>query len=144
MHKITFVAVVASVVLAGCALDRADPAARSARATYGPITITVYDNSKVSFKIGDGALAAADGNGEISQPTTMTTTQSPQFTTPAGLDPVTAGIQAISYIAGKSIDAYAWKQSGKPSTQQGGCAGGDCEDSPSCPDGSCGDGGDSK
>lgn len=133
---------IALLVVAGCAFDRADPAARSAKSTYGDISIVVSgNNSTANLTIGDGAMAAADGNGGISQPTTMTTTQSPQFSTPAGLDPISAGIQAVSYLAGKGIDAYTATHGGgssnTTSTTQG-CEGGNCSPETACPDGNCG------
>ena len=121
-------------VFCGCALDRADPAARSARATYGAISIVCSgENSKCTLTIGDGALAAADGNGEVSQPTTMTTTQSPSFALPAGCDPITAGINAISYIAGEGIKAYAGKKNTASQTN------GQATNTETCPDGNCGE-----
>ena len=136
------IACAVAALLSGCgSIDRADPSARSARATYGAITITVTDSSTCNFTLGDGALAAADGNGGISQPSTMTTTVSPQFTTPAGFDPVSMGINGIVTLAGNGIDLYGVKlqadaaKQNQQQNQNGACPDGNCGD---CSDGSCG------
>lgn len=130
------------VLLAGCALERADPAARSNRTTYGAISLVASgDHSTVTLTIGDGTIASADGEGAITQPATLTTEQSPDVTVPG--DAVSAGIQAIGHVAGKAIDAYATKASkaeapsgGEPLQGEADCANGDC-DVGACPGGDC-------
>ncbi len=116
----------------GCALERADPAARSNRATY-TITVSRCDNSTVTAYVTDGIMATADGEGAITQPSTQTTRQDPEF---AGADPVTAGINAADHLGGKAIDAYAGKSSDAKSG--GECSGGECSGG-ECADGSCSD-----
>ena len=96
--------------LAGCALERADPAARSNRATY-TISVVAEGGSTATAYITDGLMATADGEGAITQPATLTTEQSPDVTVPG--DAVTAGIQAIGHVTGKAIDAYTAKASGE-------------------------------
>ena len=130
------------VLLAGCALERADPAARSNRTTYGAISLVASgDGSSCSLTIGDGTIASADGEGAITQPATLTTEQSPDVTVPG--DAVSAGIQAIGHVTGKAIDAYAAKASkaeapsgGEPLQGEADCANGDCEVD-ACPGGDC-------
>lgn len=136
MKKLICIAALAA--LTGCAFDRADPSARSARTTYGAITVTVSGGSNCTVTLGDGAMAAADGDGTVSQPTTMTTSQSPTFQTPAGLDPVSVGINAIATIASKGIDAYTATKVSKSNAAAGkdDCPGGNCSE---CTDGSCQD-----
>lgn len=135
MNLKTLFAMLAAMALAGCGtFERADPAARSARATYGAISVVVSgSNSTCNLRIGDGAMAAADGNGDVSQPTTTTTTVSPQFETMPYGDPISIGIQAIAGLAGKGIDAYAArvKQNASGAKQTG--------ESADCADGNCGD-----
>lgn len=138
MRKILVLA--AAAALAGCgSLDRADPSARSARTTYGAITVTATDNSTCTVTLGDGALAAADGDGGISQPSTMTTTQNPSLTMPGDL--VTAGISGITSLVGKGIDAYAARgtSAAKTSTVTAECPDGNC--TIECANGECQDGG---
>ena len=129
--------------LAGCALARADPAARSNRATY-TISVVAEGGSTATAYISDGLMATADGEGAITQPATLTTEQSPDVTVPG--DAVTAGIQAIGHVTGKAIDAYAAKQgtgNGERGTActdgnctTGACTDGNCE-AGACADGSC-------
>ena len=94
-------------LLSGCAMERADPAARSARATYGAITLVASGaGAKASLTIGDGAFTAADGEGNVTQPSTQTATQNPDLSGAAGgLSPIGAGIAAATQIGGKLIDA---------------------------------------
>ena len=113
----------------GCSLERADPAARSNRATY-TITVSRCDNSTVTAYVTDGLMATADGEGAITQPSTQTTRQDPEF---AGADPVTAGINAAAHLGGKAIDAYA---GAKGDGSGGECSGGECSGG-ECADGSC-------
>lgn len=131
----------ALAALAGCGtLERADPAARSARAqyTFGPISAT--GGSKVTINLGDGAMAAADGDGGISQPTTTTTSVPTSFTVPTAIDPVSAGIQAVTTLASKGIDAYAathGTQQNAANAPSAGCADGQCGEAATCPGGAC-------
>lgn len=116
-----------ALLFGGCALDRADPAARSARATYGAISVVVSgDGSTCNLTIGDGALAAADGDGTVSQPTTQVTTQSPQITAPG--DWISAGIGGLVNLIGKGIDAMGRGSSAAkaPAAGADGCTGADC------------------
>ena len=121
----------AVAALAGCGtFERADPAARSARASYTFGNIQVDNGSTLTINLGDGALAAADGDGGISQPTTTTTSVPTTFSVPAAMDPVSAGIQAVTTLASKGIDAYArthGAQQSAPSAPSAGCQGGACE-----------------
>ena len=137
MKKIITVA--ALLAVCGCGtFERADPAARSARASYTFGPIQADNGSTVYINLGDGAMAAADGDGTISQPITTTTSNPTTFQTPAAMDPISLGIQAIAGLAGKGIDAYAnvKAKAAAPKTE----AKADCEncgDEPACPD--CGD-----
>ena len=57
--------IVACCLTSGCALERADPAARSNRAIY-TITVTAHgDSSTATAYISDGLMATADGEGFI-------------------------------------------------------------------------------
>ena len=132
----------AASCLGGCALERADPAARSARASYGAISLVASgDHSTCTLNIGDGASTLADGEGAIHNPSSFTTTQSPEFSGSA--DPVTAGITAIGRVATAGINAYAAKSGAKTAvadtaaksaaadsvpgdTSPGSCTGDDC------------------
>ena len=121
--------------LAGCALERADPAARSNRATY-TISVVAEGGSTATAYISDGLMATADGEGAITQPATLTTEQSPDVTVPG--DAVTAGIQAIGHVTGKAIDAYSAKASGeKAKSQLGSDSVKGASDAGDCPDGNC-------
>ena len=123
----------------GCSFERADPAARSNRATY-TITVSRCDNSTVTAYVRDGLMATADGEGAITQPSTQTTRQDPEF---AGADPVTAGINAAAHLGGKAIDAYAGKSSDAKSAKGDGsggeCGTGECSDGACCTGGECSD-----
>lgn len=134
-------ALLALAVVAGCGtFERADPAARSARAQYTFGNIQVDNGSSLTINLGDGALAAADGDGGISQPTTTTTSVPTTFSVPAAMDPVSAGIQAVTTLASKGIDAYAQThgaQQSAPSVPSAGCQGGQCSETPNCPGGAC-------
>ena len=79
-------------------------------------------------------MATADGEGAITQPSTLTTEQSPDITVPG--DAVSAGIQAVGHVAGKIIDAKAGKQSSQPASASQACPGGNCAPG-ACADGSC-------
>ena len=130
-HTLMALAIVVALIGGGCALERSDPAARSNRATY-TLTVNASEGSTVTAYVTDGLLATADGEGAITQPSTQTTTQSPEF---AGADPISAGIAAVSNLGGKAIDAYAAKGAGDDAkTAAGGCEGGDCGDCPDCGD----------
>lgn len=136
------------VLVAGCSFDRADPAARSNRAMY-TITVNAHgDNSTAMAYIRDGLMATADGEGTVSQPTSMTTEQSPDLTMPG--DVASAVVSGVAHLGGKAIDAYAAKKGAKTgktdagSTGQGqtseGCVGGNCAKTATaadCPDGNC-------
>ena len=122
----------ASFLLGGCALERADPAARSNRATY-TISVVAREGSTAYATISDGLMATADGEGAITQPSTLTTEQSPDITVPG--DAVSAGIQAVGHVAGKIIDAKAGKAS-QPATADAACPDGNCAPG-ACADGSC-------
>jgi hypothetical protein len=92
-------------LLTGCALERAEPAAKSARTTYGAISIVVSgDNSYCTYTMGDGAMTAADGDGATAQTTKQASTQNPEFS--GATDPVSAGIQTVGKVAVAGIDAY--------------------------------------
>ena len=136
--KAKFAALVALLcvgLLGGCALERADPAARSNRATY-TISVVAEGGSTATAYISDGLMATADGEGAITQPATLTTEQSPDVTVPG--DAVTAGIQAIGHVTGKAIDAYAAKASGeKAKSQLGSDSVKGASDAGACPDGNC-------
>ncbi len=124
----------ASFLLGGCALERADPAARSNRAVY-TITVTAHgDSSTASAYITDGLMATADGEGAITQPSTLTTEQSPDITVPG--DAVSAGIQAVDHVAGKIVDAKAAKAAAAAPAAKAtaACPHGNCSE-PACPDG---------
>ena len=123
----------ASFLLGGCSLERADPAARSNRATY-TISVVAREGSTATAYITDGLMATADGEGAITQPSTLTTEQSPDITVPG--DAVSAGIQAVGHVAGKIIDAKAGKQATQPATADAACPGGNCAPG-ACTDGSC-------
>ena len=134
--------IAALVLCDGCALERADPAARSNRAIY-TITVTAHgDNSTAYTTIQDGLMATADGEGAITQPSTLTTEQSPDITVPG--DAISAGIQAVGHVVGKGIDAYSASKNAEAAKCEGGnCSEGDCKDGNctkgSCPDGNCTD-----
>ena len=123
----------ASFLLGGCSLERADPAARSNRATY-TISVVAHEGSTAYATISDGLMATADGEGAITQPSTLTTTQSPEITVPG--DAVSAGIQAVDHVAGKIIDAKAGKQATQAAQASQACPGGNCAPGV-CADGSC-------
>lgn len=139
--------VVALAALSGCGtFERADPSARSARAAYTFGNIQADNGSTVNVTIGDGAMAAADGDGSVSQPTTTTTSVPTTFQTPVAMDPVSMGISAIATLAGKGIDAYTARQNataatGAAATAKPECTGGACTPSAQCPDGACTPGG---
>jgi hypothetical protein len=144
LHLVVLAIVFAFAMLfAGCAMERADPAARSNRATY-TISIVAKDGSTATAYIADGLMATADGEGAVSQPSTLTTEQSPDITVPG--DAVSAGIQAVGHVTGKAIDAYsaskASQGTGNGGTGNGGtaCKDGSCKDGncTDCTDGSCG------
>lgn len=121
----------------GCAWERSDPAARSNRATFTLSVIAHGDNSTATGYITDGLLATADGEGTITQPSTLTTEQSPDLTMPA--DALSAGITAAAHIGGKAIDAYS---ASKAASADGGggpqTANSKLQTSPaSCPGGNC-------
>lgn len=130
-------AITALVMLAasGCAMERADPAARSNRATY-TITVNAAGGSTVTAYVADGLMATADGEGAITQPSTLTTTQSPEITVPG--DAVSAGIQAAGHVVGKIVDAKAAKAADCPSgaSPEAGCGNGGCQGG-GCIDGNC-------
>lgn len=138
-------ALLALAVVAGCGtFERADPAARSARAQYTFGAISATGGSTIRIDLGDGALAAADGDGGISQPTTTTTSVPTSFSVPTAIDPVSLaiqqGINAVTTLAGKGIDAYAQThgaQQSAPSAPSAGCQGGQCGETPNCPGGAC-------
>lgn len=123
----------ASFLLGGCSLERADPAARSNRATY-TISVVAHEGSTAYATISDGLMATADGEGAIKQPSTLTTEQSPDITVPG--DAVSAGIQAVGHVAGKIIDAKAGKQATQAASASQACPGGNCAPG-ACADGSC-------
>ena len=102
-----------ALALGGCAFERADPAARSNRANY-TITVTATGGSTATAYISDGLMATADGAGAITQPSTQTTTQSPEFA--GGADPISAGIRAIGSVATAGINAYTASKSGAAKT----------------------------
>ena len=135
LHILVLVLVLAvGCLLGGCSLERADPAARSNRAVY-TITVTAHgDSSTASAYISDGLMATADGEGAITQPSTLTTEQSPDITVPG--DAVSAGIQAVGHVAGKIIDAKAGKQATQAASASQACPGGNCAPG-ACADGSC-------
>ena len=125
---------VACCVAGGCSLERADPAARSNRATY-TISVVAHEGSNVNAYVADGLMATADGEGAITQPSTLTTEQSPDITVPG--DAVSAGIQAVGHVAGKAIDAHAAAKAGNGGTgngDQGTVADPHAAD---CPNGNC-------
>lgn len=138
LHLVVLAIVFAVAMLfAGCAMERADPAARSNRATY-TISIVAKDGSTATAYIADGLMATADGEGAVSQPSTLTTEQSPDITVPG--DAVSAGIQAVGHVVGKGIDAYAAsKQNATGDCKTGDCKTGNCTDGncTDCTDGSC-------
>lgn len=124
--------------VSGCALERADPAARSNRATY-TISVVAREGSTATAYITDGLMASADGAGAVKQPSTLTTTQSPELTVPG--DAVSAGIQAASHLVGKGIDAYtaskqasAAQASAAAKCAKGACTDGSCVDCKDCVD----------
>lgn len=123
---------VACCVAGGCALERADPAARSNRATY-TISVVSREGSTATAYITDGLMATADGEGAITQPSTLTTEQSPDITVPG--DAVSAGIQVAGKLAGKLIDAKTGTAS-QPASASQACPGGNCAPGV-CADGSC-------
>ena len=125
----------ASFILSGCALERADPAARSNRATY-TISVVAREGSTATAYITDGLMATADGEGAITQPSTLTTEQSPDITVPG--DAVSAGIQVAGKLAGKLIDAKTGtaSQTSQASQSSQACPGGNCAPG-ACTDGSC-------
>lgn len=123
----------ASFLLGGCAGERADPAARSNRATY-TISVVAREGSTATAYITDGLMATADGEGAITQPSTLTTEQSPDITVPG--DAVSAGIQVAGKLAGKLIDAKAGKQTPQAAQASQACPGGNCAPG-ACTDGSC-------
>lgn len=91
--------------LTGCAFERAEPAAKSARTTYGAISIVVSgDNSYCTYTMGDGAMTAADGDGATAQTTKQASTQNPEFS--GATDPVSAAIQTGGKVAVAGIGAY--------------------------------------
>ena len=162
MYSTKYLALVAIAVAAsGCALERADPSARSSRTTYGPITVVASgEGAKASLIMGDGATTAADGEGTISQPSTQTTTQNPDLSGAAGgLSPIGAGIAAATQLGGKIVDATKEVKIAKENTKvkkaeaekakaeaqnncpDGNCTTGDCPDGnctyDGCPDGNC-------
>ena len=122
----------ACCIVGGCSLERADPAARSNRATY-TISVVAREGSTAYATISDGLMATADGEGAITQPSTLTTEQSPDITVPG--DAVSAGIQVAGKLAGKLIDAKAGKAS-QPATADAACPDGNCAPG-ACTDGSC-------
>ena len=138
LHLVVLAIVFAAAMLfAGCAMERADPAARSNRATY-TISIVAKDGSTATAYIADGLMATADGEGAVTQPSTLTTEQSPDITVPG--DAVSAGIQAVGHVVGKGIDAYAAsKQNATGDCKTGDCKTGNCTDGncTDCTDGSC-------
>jgi len=105
LHLLVMAAVLtAAYLLSGCAMERADPDARSNRATY-TISVVAREGSSATAYIQDGLMATADGEGAITQPSTLTTEQSPDITVPG--DALTAGIQTVGSLAGRAIDAHA-------------------------------------
>ena len=132
MRAALFVALlIVAGLIAGCALERADPAARSNRATY-TISVVAEGGSTATAYISDGLMATADGEGAITQPARQSAEQSPEVTVPG--DAVTAGIQAVGHVVGKGIDAVAASQAAKtqsdanptPTDANAECA--DCKD----------------
>lgn len=125
MKKLIVIA--AAAALSGCGtLERVDPAARSARASYTFGNIQADNGSTVKITLGDGAMAAADGDGAVSQPTT-TTTSVPTTWQTGGLDPVTCGISAIANLASKGIDAYAANPKAAATPKVADCPDGGCQ-----------------
>ena len=123
-----------AAILSGCALERSDPAARSSRCTYGAITVTAGGEGStayITFAEGAGsALAAADGEGGVTQRTDQSAEQNPELT--GGMDPVSAGITAAGKIGVAAIGAAGGSSGGD-------CKGGDCGEG-ACPGGDCGEG----
>lgn len=128
----------ALAALAGCGTT--DPAARSARAQYTFGDIHADNGSKITINLGDGAMAAADGDGSISQPTTRTTSVPITFSVPSTVTPWAAGIEAVTTLATRGMDTYAQTHgtqqnaSNAPST---GCENGQCGEAATCPGGAC-------
>lgn len=142
MNRLMF-AVAGVALLAGCQspIDHADPAARSARAQYTFGNIQVEGGSTFTLTMGDGSIAAADGNGDVTQPSSFTHTPSMTFTTPVGMDPISAAISTVGQVAVKGIDAYtathtSGAKANKAAAGTDDCPGGDCD---KCTDGSCGE-----
>lgn len=134
--KKMLVVVAALIAVAGCGtFERADPSARSARSSYTFGNIQADNGSTVKITLGDGAMAAADGDGAVSQPTTTTTSVPTSFQT-GGLDPVSLGISAIANLAGKGIDAYAARQKAQAANDAN-CPNGNCSEAADCPNGNC-------
>lgn len=126
-------ALLAAAAMAGCQspIERSDPASKSARTTYGAISIVCSgDSSYCTFTLGDGAFTAADGEGATT--TTASNDAAAKATAQVPGSAVAAGINAAATVIGKGIDAYA-------ATKSQDCNGGDCADG-SCADGSCADG----
>ena len=156
MNGIIFLMVIGLVILCicaltGCALERADPAAKSARATYGAVSIVVSgDNSTATISLGDGAFTAADGDGDVKQDSTLTTRQDADMSGPvAAANPITAGINAVANVATAGINAYVQTHNKKDMSASGnsvkvpatGTSGDDCPDcepsSEECEGGTC-------
>lgn len=123
---VALLAALFGVGLSGCALERADPAARSNRATY-TITVTAHGEGSTAYAtISDGLMATADGEGAVTQPATLTTTQNPELAVPG--DALSAGIQAAGHVAGKAIDAFAASAGGAARPAGESCPDGDCSE----------------
>ena len=126
-------ALLALAVVAGCGtFERADPAARSARAQYTFGAISATGGSTIRISLGDGALAAADGDGGISQPTTTTTSVPTTFSVPAAMDPVSLAIQQGGRIIEKGLTVWG----SRPATQGAAAPCTDCAEpqQTSCPE----------
>lgn len=135
------------LALAGCLspFERADPASKSARATYGAISVVASgDNSTATLTLGDGAFTAADGDGDTSSSATLTTRTDAKFD-------ITMPASAFGYLVGaayhlgmRGIDALAGTGSSQSTAASASaksvnasCPDGSCSIDPSCPNGNC-------
>lgn len=135
--SVLLTALAAALLATGCALERADPAARSNRTTYGAISLVASgDGATVSLTIGDGTIASADGEGAITQPSTLTTEQSPDVTVPG--DAVSAIASGVAHLGGKAIDAYTASAQNSKDCADGVCSEGACSEGV-CSEGACSD-----
>ena len=133
-----------AAMLTGCLspLERADPASKSARSTYGAITVTATEGSTVHFTLGDGAFTAADGDGDTTATATNSAKGDARLAVPltgwGALIQAGAGLisQGLSLLGSSDQTTPAAPATSATPAASLDCPDGNCSEAV-CPDGNC-------